>query len=366
MVQASAEPPGGGPAGGQPEAPVMPDLSWMDKTVGWGVRARPDFERGGGLTLRALNIGVYAKIPDHIPYRNRWPRGAYPSPVAGSIGGYYLQDKYEQWAESAPDLYEEAISRRWSTATDVPWESGHGLPDDVELALCQLATELSQQASIESETVCSWLQNLSPGYHEVKVFLATVVYDAARMFEGYRKRAMLNGGGMLLESPGMMNRAIMETFSGWTQTVLSMWFIRGCLQTTILRYLAAYGPTAADRALAFRLIPDRARAAAYAVDHIRFAIAERPEQRLAFHTWLAQVEAAQGRDARDPVLWESLAVVFGGGVERMDEGMAVVRRLQRDWIRAYLARCRTAGLDRADQLLPPLRMLLGEEDQAAA
>lgn len=344
-----------------PPPPVPFDLSWMDKTTGWGVRARPDFERGGGLTIGALNVGVYAEIPDRIQYRNRMPRGAYASPIAGSIGGYYLQEKWEQWAEAAPALYEEGISRRWSTATDVPWETAGGLPDDVEIALCQVATELSQQASVDSEVVSSWLQNLSPGYHEVKLFLSTVVYDAARMFEGYRKRAMVNGGGMLVESPGRMNRAIMETYAGWSQTVMSMWFVRGALQLAILRYLAAYGPTEADRVLAARLIPDRMRAAAYAVDHIRFAISQHPDQRAAFEMWLGQVEGSMALDAADPVLWEALAVVFGGGVQHIDEGMAVVRRLQQLWIRTYVERTRAAGVDRRRGLIRPMRALGGLE-----
>ncbi len=359
MVQATAQ-------DGAPQAPPMPDLSWMDKTIGWGIRARPDFEHGGGLTIDALNVGVYSEIPDRIQYRNRWPRGAYPSPIAGSIGGYYLQEKYEQWADCAGQLYEEGISRRWSTATDVPWETAHGLPDDVEIAICQVATELSQEGSIEAEVVSGWLQNLSPGYHEVKLFLSTGVYDAARLFEGYRKRAMVNGGGMLLESPGRMNRAIMETYAGWSQTVLGLWFLRGSLQTAILRYLAAYGPTEADRVLATRMIPDRMRTLAYAMDHIRTAIAARPEQRAGFAIWLTNVEAAQARDAADPVLWEALAVIFGGGVKGMDEGMQVVRRLQRDWMRAYLSHCRSVGLERGEQLIRPFRMLLAEGETAAA
>ena len=105
------------------------------------------------MTVDALNIGVYAEVPDHIPFRNRLPRGAYPAPGAGSIGGYYLQDKHEQWADNAGRLYEEGISRRWSTATDIPWETAHGLSDDVELAICQLATELSQHASVEARVI---------------------------------------------------------------------------------------------------------------------------------------------------------------------------------------------------------------------
>ena len=83
MVQA-------GPQNQRPTDPVpgisfeiAADLSWMDKTTGWGTRAKPDFVHGGGLTVGALNIGVYSEIPDRILYRNRLPRGAYPAPGAG-------------------------------------------------------------------------------------------------------------------------------------------------------------------------------------------------------------------------------------------------------------------------------------------
>ncbi|MQA00961.1 MAG: hypothetical protein GEU80_16870, partial [Dehalococcoidia bacterium] len=60
MVQADA------PAkdeGGPPPDFQMPDLSWMTKTIGWGVRARPE-PNGGGLTIDRLNVGVYAEVPD--------------------------------------------------------------------------------------------------------------------------------------------------------------------------------------------------------------------------------------------------------------------------------------------------------------
>lgn len=335
----------------------LPDLSWMEKTIGWGIKAKVD-PHGGGLTVDALNVGVYAEVPDHFPYRNRMPRGAYPAPSAGSIGGYYLQDKHEQWSDDAGLLYEEGISRRWSTATDIPWITARGLAPDVELAVCQVATELSQQASIESEVVSAWLQNLSPGYHEVKLFLSTVVFDAARMFEGYRKRGMLNGGGMMLESPGNMNRAVLETYAGWSQTVLGMWGVRGALQFEILRYLATYGPSEADRELARRAIPDRLRASAYLVTHIKFAISQRPELAPSFQMWLSSVEAAQAKDFRDPVMWEALAIIFGGGTRNIDEGMTTVKRMQRDFVRTYVSRMKQSGLNREPGLIPPFRAML--------
>lgn len=356
MVQQQSQPNVRRDMDGNP-VPELPDLSWMDKTLGWGIKARVE-PFGGGMTVDALNVGVYAEVPDHIAFRNRLPRGAYPAPGAGSIGGYYLQDKHEQWADCAGLLYEEGISRRWSTATDVPWETAHDLPDDVELAICQVATELSQHASVETEVVSGWLQNLSPGYHEVKLFLSTATYDAARMFEGYRKRGMLNGGGMMLESPGGMNRTIMETYAGWSQTVLGMWFVRNSLDTTILRYLAVYGPSEADRVLAARLIPDRMRAAAYAADHIRFAISKKPELAIGFQVWLNGVEFSQARDLRDPVLTEALAIIFGGSVAGMDEGMKIVRRMLQDFVKMYLSRCKQANLDRSKSLTSAFQFLL--------
>jgi hypothetical protein len=353
------------PAGSDAPAEPPIDLSWMDKTLGWGTRARPE-PRGGGLTIEALNIGVYADVPDHIPYRNRCPRGAYPAPEAGNIGGYYLQDKYEQWADVAGALYEEAISRRWASATEVPWDTATDVPNDVELAIAQVSTELCQQASIETEVISAWLQNLSPGYHEVKLFLSTAVYDAARMFDGYRKRAMLNGGGMLMESPGRMNRQILETYAGWSETVLTQYVMRGSLQQAILRYLSVYGPTEADRVLAWRLLPDRARTAAYAMDHIRFAISQRPTLRKTFDDWLFRVEMVQAGENRDPVLWEALAVIFGGGVKGMDEGMARVRELQRTWVETYVRYAKVCGIDRAGRLTPPFQMMLDPDAAAQA
>ena len=49
------------------------------------------------------------------------------------------------------------------------------------------------------------------------------------MFEGYRKRSMLLGGGLLYESPGWVNRTLQESFAGWTETVLLLRILRGAL-----------------------------------------------------------------------------------------------------------------------------------------
>jgi hypothetical protein len=345
----------------EPPAPAPVDMSWKTMTIQWGTRA--PLHPQAGLTLSATNVGAYGEIPDYWEDRSRMPRGAYTPPgmVGAPIGGYYLRHKADVWADNAPELYEEAISRRWSSAEDIPWDRCRHLPDDVEIALCQVSTELSQQASIAVEVVSAWLQLMSYGYHEVKVFLATVNFDNGRHFEMFRKRAMVNGGGLGLESPGQVNRLLLESRAGWTETSLLLHILRGMFTRTIYRYLAAYGPSEAERALGGRAVQDLSRHIAYAMQHIKYSVNHNPGSTTNYNIGLTQAEAIVTKEEEDPVLWEALACALGGGVRRMDEGMAIVNRLRRDYVRSYIRALDWTGIYRRPTLSPGFKRLLEGE-----
>jgi len=327
-------------------------------TIQWGTRAK--VHKDGGLTLEATNVGAYGEIPDYWYDRTRSPRGAFnPSgSVAASIGGYYLRNKSDLWADNAAELYEEAISRRWSSAESIPWEACRGLPDDVELAICQIATELSQQASIEAEVISAWQQQMSYGFHEVKVFLATETFDAARHFEVFRKRALVNGGGLGLESPGYVNRWLLESRGGWTETVVLLHLLRGLLTRMIYRYLAAYAPTQVELLIGRRATQDKTRHIAYAMDHLHYAVTHVLGMANHLNAGLAQAELVAARDDNDPVLWEALACVFGGGVRSMDAGMQIVQRLRRHYVQDYLLHLDWIGIQHRAALAPNFKAVL--------
>ncbi len=348
----------------QPAEPTrpQPSLEWMQRTHQWGTRVRPG---KGGVTLGSLNVGLYGEIPDRWDELTRMPRGAYPVPGVPAIQMYSLRSKAELWADNAAELYEEAISRRWIPALDVPWGQATPLPDDVELALAQVCTELSQQASIELEVITRWLQEMSYGYHEIKVFLATEVFDAGRHFEAFRKRALINGAGIGLESPGQANRILLEVRAGWTETSILLHILRGSFTHTLYRYLAAYPPTPADAVLFGRALQDKTRHIAYGMQHLRYAVAHRRELATQLQRGLTGAELFFARDEQDPVLWEALAIVFGGGVRGMAAGMQTVRRLRRDYLNGYLDRLRWIGIDRHGQLLPELAKSLEPEPESA-
>jgi hypothetical protein len=269
-------------------------------------------------------------------------------------------------ADNAAELYEEAISRRWSSAEDIPWAECRHLADDVELAVAQVSTELSQQASIEIEVISSWLQMMSYGFHEVKVYLATENFDAGRHFEVFRKRALVNGGGLGLESPGQVNRILLESRAGWTETSLLLHILRGVFTRTVYRYLAAYGPTDVERLIGRRAMQDKSRHIAYAMQHLKYAVNHVPGSDRAFNLGLQQAETLAARDDADPVLWEALACAFGGGVRGMDAGMVIVRQLRRDYVRAYLRALDWIGVDHRAALAPNFAALLEEPEAAGS
>ena len=70
--------------------------------------------------------------------------GSIPRPGVAKFGAYPFRTKKEVWGYNLSKLYEEFVSRQWSSATDIPWDTLEELPDDIEAAECQLATFFAQ------------------------------------------------------------------------------------------------------------------------------------------------------------------------------------------------------------------------------
>ena len=327
-----------------------PKYNWMDKTRQWGVRVRPG---KAGLKLGDLNVGVYGEAPMHWSDQSRNPRGAVPRRGMPPVG-YSIRDKADLWADCAADLYEEAIQRRWAPATDVPWSTIEPLPDDVEHAVCQVCTDLVGYANVDIETITGWQHQMSYGYHEVKQFLATAGFDAARHYECFRKRALVNGGGLGLEGPGMVNRMILESRGGWTEAVAYLLLLRGVFTLTLYRYLERYAHNDAERFIYGHALADKARHVSYGLDHLKYSIAHGDDRLQVVRTLLAVGEGVLARDLRDPVLAEALAVILAGGTAKAaSRGMAVFRAMMRDYVETYVGHCEWLGVARNPAHLPP-------------
>ena len=170
------------------------DLGWMEHTGPWDTRAEPSKY---GLTLADIQVGEYGEAPDESANQTGRPRGAAARPSTYRLGAYAVRSKSEIWLDNASFLYEEALQRQWSSATDVPWHTIEPLPDDVEQAECQLATFLTEVEFVAGDVPARWISLTTPDFLEPRQVLLAQVMDESRHMDVFRKRALANGGGLM-------------------------------------------------------------------------------------------------------------------------------------------------------------------------
>ena len=350
-----AEAPVESAADDQPEAGVVQSpverFPWMKDTREWGVRAPLTPH---GLTIESIATGVYGEIPDESREMTRMPRGSYATPGMPRLDNYSVNRKDELWSDNAATLYEEAIQRRWNAMQDIAWDDLPSLSEEMELAWCQLCTELGQHATAEIDTIGQWLHRMNYAYIEPKMFLATQEFDSARHFEAMRHRALCNGGALGLESPGMMSRRMMETRAGWPEVSVSLYIARGTLTMLLYRFGTHFATNPVDRRIFGLCLQDKARHMAYGLAMLKLTVAVKGvDFGVSLRRILGSIEKDMASEMKDPVLWEAMAIISGGSVSGMTEGKAAVDRLRSDYVRQYLARLQYTGIDKQESALHP-------------
>jgi len=336
-------------------------LAWLDVPTEWGTKAKPTKH---GLTLDAINIGKYGEVPDVWEYQSEMPRGAVA--ISGVEGmGYSVYEKHELWADNAAQLYEEAIQRRWRPASDVDWEAIQQLPDDLEHAICQICTHFSEKAQLEADVLSKWQERLSYGYHEVKLYLATVIFEGARHNELFRKRALSNGGGLGLQSTGWGIRSATDA-RNFTELIAIQMVLQDSFTLTQYELCERYAPSLAEKQL-FRLaMQDKARHVAYGIAHLKYVLLHKPERREELERYLDKAEFMLLADDKDTATREAFAILFGGSQEKIHEGLRTYEEMRARQVQQYLARLRWATLERKDTLVPALRQYAEEREAATA
>jgi hypothetical protein len=344
------------------------DLSWMRVPTEWGIRVRPGKK---GLGIGDLNVGTYADIPDHWPYQTEMPRGAYPLPGVPSLG-YTIYDKAELWADNCAELYEEAIQRRWRPSTDIAWDTIEELPDEVERAMCQFCTYMCENALLAGDITGRWLPEMSYGYHEVKVYLSTAAFDYARWFDVFRKRALSNGGGMGMQSPGYFHRGIIDCRS-WTEVSAVLHILSASHLMGLFQMGEYFAHNDAESQIFRHVMEDVARQLAYGTQHLKYFLMKHDERRKEVHNLLNKAEAIYiYEEERDTPFRESLIILLGGGIDKdqLKTGIEKLEYFNKRWVNDYLARLKSAGIDRRERLQPSLRKYVQEpepeKEEAAA
>jgi hypothetical protein len=330
------------------------DLSWLSHGTEWGVRARPGKR---GLTLEEINIGGYGEMPDSVSGRSYLPRGAAPRPDAPRIP-YGVRDKADVWAENCAFLYEEAVQRQWSSATDIPWHELKPLPDDIERAVCQFCTYLTEVEFIAGDVPGKWVPQIPAEYMEAKLFLSSQIMDEARHTDVFRKRALANGGGLMRETGAAGLRNIADAIDFTEMSAIMHVLSEGFVQS-----LFRCGEWLAQNDVEKRIFrmcgQDESRHLAFGVMHLKYMLEKEPGRREEIHSYLDKAEGMMFTEIQDPSLFESIAILLGGGRDKIDVGYEKFLAVRKKQVNEYMHRLEVAGLrDRRERMGPFMAMFL--------
>ena len=276
------------------ESPMGAPLDWAwlaGRESEWGVQPKPSPAGPDDDGHRRRHLRRGARPPaaplDGAPRRRRRPRharhGLHPQHEDRRVG---RQRRRALRGGRGPPVVAPPATSRGASCQE--------LPDDIEHAMCQVCTTLTEVEMIAADLPAKWMWRMNHDFIEAKMFLCTQIMDEARHAEVFRKRALANGGGLLM-SRGPARRACCARSSRPRPTrrprrcmhLLGEGFI---LDIFRMGELIAPAPTSRSGCSAWRM-QDEARHVAYGTMHIRYAVEHDPDVAEEIHEALDHGEA---------------------------------------------------------------------------
>ena len=323
------------------------DLGWMDQKGPWDTKAE---ESRYGLTLADIQIGEYGETPDVSDNLTGRPRGSAPRPGSYRIGNYAVRTKNEIWLDNASFLYEEALQRQWSSATDVPWHTIEPLPDDMEQAECQLATFFTEVEFVAGDVPARWVSETTPDFFEARQVLLAQVMDESRHMDVFRKRAMANGGG-LMQATGATSGFVgsIDLSRDFTEMSSRLHLSGEGAVLTMFRMGELMAQNEAEKAMYRLCAQDEARHVAFRRDahalHVRRSSRTQGRDPLLPRRGRGP-DRLRRRQSRGPAAarWANPSpFCSAGGKDKFDEGMNMLTAIRRRQFREYKKRIVSAG-----------------------
>lgn len=303
-------------------------------------------ERGAGLAPLMASGSDVAEVAD--PHWGLAPRGARIE-AGGPPFAFTLRHKREIWAQELSSIYKQAVANQWSAARDIPWDNLPKLPEEVEAAVCQIMTFLTENEFAALYVPARFIPRIHPHYREVVEVLAVQIVDEARHAEAFTRRAEAGGSGLgtTAVSGQLSLQSLLEEPDFTTATFLLCVMGEGTF-LTLLKFLEDHAPEAATATLARLAHRDEARHVAFGMEHLRYVLDREPERR----TSLAAAVERRSRmlaavSGLSPYVYDALTVLAGGGtsVRQIREGSRQVAALHRDMDRARRDRLSSLRFD---------------------
>lgn len=292
-------------------------------------------ERGDGFARTISSGGRIAEAAD--PQWGLAPRGAQIE-AGGPQFAFTLWQKREVWAHGLTSIYKQAVGNQWSAGRDIPWDSLPKLSPELEAAVCQIMTFLTENEFAALYVPARFIPRIHPHYREVVEVLAVQIVDEARHAEAFTRRAEAagNGLGTTAASSQLSLQTLLEE-PDFTTAIFLLCVMGEGTFLTLLKFIEEHAPDAVTATLARLAHRDEARHVAFGMEHLRYVLDGEPERR-------ASLGAAVERRSRmlaaisglSPYVYDALTVLAGGGIlpRQLRDGARHVATLHREMDRA--------------------------------
>ena len=146
------------------------DLRWLERRDVWGQQVDAS-EKKGGLLLQDVDGGVAGggsrREPEHDrPHPRLMPRSGVPR-----VGNYPVRTKADIWLRNGAELYEEAVARQWSSATDIPWhDASSRCPTTSSAPSASSRPSSPRSSSWPGDVPGKWIASITPDYYEPRMY----------------------------------------------------------------------------------------------------------------------------------------------------------------------------------------------------
>lgn len=283
------------------------------------------------------------------------PRGANVE-AGGPQFAFPLKHKRDLWAENLSTIYKQAVANQWSAARDIPWTQLPKHPAELEHAVKQIMTFLTENEFAALYVPARFIPRVHPHYREVVEVMAMQVADEARHAEAFIKRAQAIGSDLgATATSGQLSLQTLLEEPDFTTAVFLLNVMGEGTFLTLLKFIQNHAPDPVTAELARLAHRDEARHVAFGTEHIRYVLQIEPEKRKSLAAAIerrSQVLASVS--GLSPYVSDALVVLAGGGISvaQIREGARHVMGLHREMDASRRERLQALGFtnDEASEL----------------
>jgi hypothetical protein len=270
---------------------------------------------------------------------------------AGSPAMHFrLDQKNELWADSAADLYAQAVAAQWNPDAVIAWDAPFDLPDIVEDAVVQVLTYMIENEMAALVVPARFLGQLHPHFREVQALLAIQVADEARHINVFTRRLRMKGREPALSTAG--GQTSLKTLLDEPDFSVAAFLLSVLGEGTfvsLLNFLHAHAPDPVTRQIARLAARDEARHVAFGMAHLMSRLEQEPQLRTRLANAVqSRNDALSGTSGLNEEVFDALILLAAGEFtpKAIAAGYVRVQQLMLDMAEGRQARLEKLGFEK--------------------